>query len=143
MQFAFAFASSLEDAPLRVDLDLVSAAAGLSIAAYFVLRYLKVTSLTFTMLRPTSGGGAPIRITHDKRHDEVLRRIKSGWIARLRKLHLAVNLENGPKQEERKFKWLLDQGVISEAEHQEAIARISSQSNSGPIVREEAGSQLH
>jgi hypothetical protein len=95
------------------------------LAAYFVLRYLNVITLTFTLLRLTTGAGAPIRITHDQHHDEVLQRIKSGWIARLRKLHLAVNFENGPKQEERRFNWLLDQGVISEAEYQGAIARLS------------------
>ena len=72
-------------------LDLAWLAAGISGAAYIVLRYLNVFTLTFTILRSTSGGGTPIRITHDKFHDQVLERIKSGWIARMRRLHLAVN----------------------------------------------------
>jgi len=37
-----------------------------------------------------------------------------------------VNLENAPKQEARKFKWLLDEGAISEAEYQDAIASLSA-----------------
>ena len=105
-------------------LDFAVAAAAVSVAAYFVL--VNVITLTFTLLPAASGAGTPIRITHDKHLDEVLQRIKSGRIARLRKLHLAVNFENGPKQEERKFKWLLDEGVISEAEYQDAIARLSA-----------------
>jgi hypothetical protein len=112
-------------------LDFAWAAAGVSVAAYFVLRYLHVITLTFTLLRLT-GAGTPIRITHDKHHDEVLQRIKSGWIARLRKLNLAVNFENAPKQEERKFKWLLDHGVISEAEYQGAIDRLSAHPSDPP-----------
>ena len=67
-------------------LDFACAAAVVSVAAYFVV--LNVITLTFTRLRPTSGAGTLIRIIHDKRHDEVLQRIKSSWIARLRKLHL-------------------------------------------------------
>jgi hypothetical protein len=89
-------------------------------------------TLTFTLLRPTSGTGTLIRITHDKRHDEVLQRIKLGRIARLRKLHLAVNFENAPKQEERKFKWLLDHGVISDAEYQGAIALLLTHPSGPP-----------
>jgi hypothetical protein len=113
-------------------LDFALAAASVSVAAYFVLRYLNVMTLTFTLLRPTSGAGTPIRITHDKYYDEVMQRIKSGWIARLRKLHLAVNFENAPKQEERKFKWLLDHGVISDAEYQGAIALLSAHPSGPP-----------
>jgi hypothetical protein len=113
-------------------LDFACAAATATIAAYFLLRYLNVITLTFTLLRPTSGTGTLIRITHDTRHDEVLQRIKRGRIARLRKLHLAVDFENGPKQEERKFKCLLADGVISEAEYQDAIARLSSRSSGRP-----------
>ena len=111
-------------------LDFAVAAAAVSVAAYFVL--VNVITLTFTLLRAASGAGTPIRITHDKHLDEVLQRIKSGRIARLRKLHLAVNFENGPKQEGRKFKWLLDDGVISEAEYQDAIARLSAHSSGLP-----------
>lgn len=89
-------------------------------------------NLTFTLLQPTSGAGGPVRIIHDKRHDDILQRIKSGRTARLRELHLAVSFENAPKQEERKFKWLLDQGVISEAEYQFAIARLSARPSGLP-----------
>jgi hypothetical protein len=113
-------------------LDLAWAATGISVAAYVVLRYLNMITVTFTLLRPTGGAGAPIRIIHDKHHDEVLQRIKSGWIARLRKLHLAVNFENAPKQEERKFKWLVDHGAISEAEYQDAVASLSALRPSSP-----------
>jgi hypothetical protein len=113
-------------------LDFAWAAAGVSVAAYFVLRYLNVITLTFTLLRLTSGAGTPVRITHDKHCNDILQRIKSGWIARLRKLHLAVNFENPPKQEERKFKWLLDHEVISEAEYQGAIARLSAHASGLP-----------
>jgi hypothetical protein len=119
-------------------LDFAVAAAAVSVAAYFVL--VNVITLTFTLLRATSGAGTPIRITHDKHLDEVLQRIKSGRIARLRKLHLAVNFENGPKQEGRKFKWLLDDGVISEAEYQDAIARLSAHSSGLP---DDAGGAVH
>ena len=105
-------------------LDFAVAAAGISVAAYCLLRYLNVFTATFTILRPNSGAGAPIRITHDKCHDEILQRIKTGRVARLRKLHLAVNFENAPKQEARK--WLLDEGAISEAKYQDATARLSS-----------------
>lgn len=111
-------------------LDFAVAAAAVSVAAYFVL--VNVITLTFTLLRAASGAGTPIRITHDKHLDEVLQRIKLGRIARLRKLHLAVNFENGPKQEGRKFKWLLDDGVISEAEYQDVIARLSAHSSGLP-----------
>ena len=116
--------------PGRVDFALAAASA--AVVAYFVLVYRNVMTLTFTLLQPADGVGTPIRITHDKRYDELLQRIKSGRIARLRKLHLAVNLENAPKQEERKFKWLLDQGAISEAEYQGAIAQLSAHAASLP-----------
>jgi hypothetical protein len=43
-----------------------------------------------------------------------------------------VNFENAPKQEERKFKWLLDHGVISEAEYQGAIDRLSAHPSDPP-----------
>ena len=113
-------------------LDFATAAAVVSIAAYFALRYLNVMTVTFTLLRLSKGAGAPIRITHDTRYDDILKRIRSGWIARLRKLHLAVDFENAPKQEERKFKWLLEQGVISDAEYQGAIARLSARPSGLP-----------
>jgi hypothetical protein len=74
-------------------LDFAWAAASISVAIYCVLRYLNPFTVTFTLLRPTSGAGTPIRITHDKHYDDVLQRIKSGRIARLRKLHLAVDFE--------------------------------------------------
>lgn len=106
--------------------DLALAAASAAVAAYFALVYRSVMTLTFTLLQQADGAGTPIRITHDKRYDEILQRIKSGRIARLRKLHLAVNSENAPKQEARKFKWLLDEGAISEAEYQDAITRLSA-----------------
>jgi hypothetical protein len=118
-------------------LDFAWAAAGVSVAAYFVLRYLNVITLTFTLLRLTSGAGTPVRITHVKHYNDILQRIKSGWIARLRKLHLAVNFENPPKQEERKFKWLLDHEVISEAEYQGAIGRLSATLPACPTIREQ------
>jgi hypothetical protein len=121
-------------------LDFAWVAASVSVAAYFVLRYLNVLTVTFTLLRLTGGAGAPIRIAHDKHYDDILRRIKSGWIARQRKLHLAVNFENAPKQEERKFKWLLDQGVISDAEYQAAIARLSAHPSGLP---DDAGTPVH
>jgi hypothetical protein len=105
--------------------DFALAAASAAVVAYFLLVYRNIMTLTFTLLQPADGAGTPIRITHDKRYDEILQRIKSGRIARLRKLHLAVNFENAPKQEARKFKWLLDEGAISEAEYQDAIARLS------------------
>jgi hypothetical protein len=108
----------------RGRLDFACAAAAATIAAYLVVQ--KAITLTFTLLRPTNGTGTLIRITHDRHLDQVLQRIKSGRIARLRKLHLAANFENAPKQEARKFKWLLDEGAISEAEYQEAIARLST-----------------
>jgi hypothetical protein len=105
--------------------DFALAAASAAVVAYFLLVYRNIMTLTFTLLQPADGAGTPIRITHDERYDEILQRIKSGRIARLRKLHLAVNFENAPKQEARKFKWLLDEGAISEAEYQDAIARLS------------------
>jgi hypothetical protein len=111
-------------------LDFACAAAAISVAAYFVL--LNAITLTFTLLRLTSGEGTPLRIAHDKHYNDILQRVKSGWIARLRKLHLAVNFENPPKQEERKFKWLLDHEVISEAEYQGAIARLSAHASGLP-----------
>src|ERR1700722_2544651 len=40
-------------------LDFALAAAGVSVAAYFVLRYLNVITLTFTLLRLTSGQEHP------------------------------------------------------------------------------------
>ena len=107
-------------------LDFATAAAVVSIAAYFVLVYRNVMTLTFTLLQPAGGAGTPIRIAHDKRHDEILQRIKSGRIARLRKLHLAVNSDNAPKQEARKFRWLLDEGAISKAEYELAIAQLKA-----------------
>jgi hypothetical protein len=110
--------------PGRVDFAL--AAATTAVVAYFVLVYKNVMILTFTLLQPADGVGTPIRITHDKLYAEILQRITSGRIARLRKLHLAVNFENAPKQEERKFKRLLEQGVISDAECQDAIGRLSA-----------------
>jgi hypothetical protein len=122
--------------PGRLDFALV--AAGVTVAAYFGL--LNGITLTFTLLPPTSGAGGPVRIIHDKHHNDILQRIKSGWIARLRKLHLAVNFENAPKQEERKFKWLLDQGVISEAEYQAAVARLSAHP---PGLPDDAGTPVH
>jgi hypothetical protein len=111
-------------------LDFAVVAACVTVVAYFGL--LNVITLTFTLLQLAGGAGEPIRIIHDKRHDEILQRIKSGWIARQRKLHLAVNSENAPKQEGRKFKWLLDQGVISDAEYQAVIAQLSARPSGLP-----------
>lgn len=116
-------------------LDYATAAAVVSVAAYFAVRYLNVMTVTFTLLRLSNGAGAPLRITHDRRYDEILQRIKSGRIARLRKLHLAVNFENAPKQEGRKFRWLLEQGVISDAEYQGAIAQLSASGLSDEVSR--------
>lgn len=109
-----------------------------AVLAYFVLRYLKVVVVKFTILRPASGAGTPIRIIHDKKHDEVLQRIKSSWIARLRKLHLAVDFARDVKLEAQKFKWLLDHKVISDAEYQDAIARLSPPASSSATEGEPA-----
>jgi hypothetical protein len=114
--------------PGRVDFAM--AAATVAIAAYFVLVYRNVMTLTFTLLPPADAAGAAIRITHDKRYDDILQRIKSGRIARLRKLHLAVNFDNAPKQEARKFKRLLDEGAISEAEYELAISQLKADASS-------------
>jgi hypothetical protein len=107
-------------------LDYATAAAGVSVAVYVALRYLNIMTLTFTLLPLSDGAGKAIRITHDGRYDGIVQRIKSGRIARLRKLHLAVNVENAPRLEGRKFKWLLEQGVISDAEYQGAVVQLSA-----------------
>jgi hypothetical protein len=82
--------------PGRIDFAL--AAAGAVLLVYLVLVYGNVMTLTFTLLQPAEGMGAPIRIIHDKRYDEILQRITSSRNARLRKLDLAVNSENAPMQ---------------------------------------------
>jgi hypothetical protein len=97
----------------------------LSVLTCVVARCLNLITVKFTILQPASAGGMPIRIIHDEKHDEVLARIRSGWIARLRKLHLQIDVTNDAKTEARRFKWLLDHGVISDAEYQTAIARLS------------------
>jgi hypothetical protein len=78
--------------PGRLDFAVIAACA--TVAAY--IGVLNGITLTFTLLQLAGGAGEPIRIIHDERHSEILQRIKSGWIARQRKLHLAVNFENAP-----------------------------------------------
>ena len=79
-------------------LDFALAAAGAVLVVYLLLVFGNVMTLKFTLLQPSDGMGAPIRITHDKRYDEILQRIASGRNARLQKLDLAANFENARMQ---------------------------------------------
>ena len=112
----------------------------------FFLRYGNVVSVPFTIL-PVQGATTSdrIRVIQDKNLDRILERIKSGRIARLRKLHLAVNTVNNPTAEANKFRWLLDQGVIDDAEYRRAISQIEALvQNSAPTqIRPEPGRTLN
>jgi hypothetical protein len=62
--------------------DFALAAASAAVVAYFLLVYRNIMTLTFTLLQPADGAGTPIRITHDKRYDEILQLInRAGLLA--------------------------------------------------------------
>jgi len=103
--------------------------------AIWALRYSKIISVGFTIL-PVAGRGAVnrVRIIRDKNHDRILQRIKTARIARIRRLHLAVNPAAHPADEAKKFRWLWDHGIIDEAEYRAAMGQLAPEAD-----RREAG----
>jgi hypothetical protein len=105
-----------------------------------VMRYGKLISvpLTIILVRGTSVANR-IRIIQDKNHDRILERIRSGRIARLRKLHLAVDFDNDPAAEVKKFRRLLDQGIIDDTEYLRAIGQLEARMHSSAPVAQALG----
>jgi hypothetical protein len=106
------------------------------IAFLVVARTLKLFTVKFTILRPSGQSGNLVRVIHDRNHDRIVARIKAGWVARLRKLHLAINPANPRTGEMQKFRWLLDHGVIDTAEYKGAIADLSAATADGSSARD-------
>jgi hypothetical protein len=101
----------------------------LIVICVWVLRFSRLISVTFTMLSVSKSGAVNrIRIIKDKQHDRILERIKAARIARIRRLHLAVNPAANPAEEAKKFKWLLDRGIIDEAEYRTAMGQLAPDS---------------
>jgi hypothetical protein len=96
--------------------------------ALLVLQRLGAFSAKCTLLKmeppPPGAGKLAIRVIQDKHHDEIMAELKARWLARLRQLHLAVNPLKQPVQEQSKFAWLRDNGVITDAEYDRAIEEL-------------------
>jgi hypothetical protein len=111
--------------------------AALPIYLYFAfvvfVRSTKFTSVPFTILSVAGTGAANrIRIINDKDHDSIITRIKVGRVARLRKLCLPVNASNTTATEAKKYRWLVDNGIIDQTEYLHAIAQLEGATQMSP-----------
>lgn len=78
-----------------------------------------------------------IMVIFDKNHAAIVELLKARWRERLRKLHAPVNPANPQKAELAKFKWLKENGVISEAEYLAATSEIAAANDPADDARSE------
>ncbi len=92
-----------------------------------VVRFTNIFSVRITILGVKVGSRIEkLRIINDAKLDEIMKRIRAGWVARIRKLYATVRIGADPAQETQRFRWMLDQKVIDAAEFQRALTIIGS-----------------
>lgn len=84
-----------------------------------ILHY--VTKTKYTVL---SNGQRSIWIIQGKNHDAVLNEIQNRRKDQLKKCYGEINFENDPQIEINKFRWLAEEGVISERDAEVKISLI-------------------
>ena len=80
-----------------------------------------VATTRYTVLNTERGS---IYVILDKKHEEVLQELSSRRKAQLRNLYGAINLQNDPAVEMNKFRWLLQEGAISDEEFRSTLKEI-------------------
>ena len=95
---------------------------------------------TFTVLHSSKGRLFVIR--NDATHDQILDAIDSRRRSQRREWYAHVDLENAPARETAKFDWLKAEGVISDAEHADAVAAIDGHHH-GPAEPLPGSTRLH
>ncbi len=78
------------------------------------------SKVKYTVFRAERGN---IFVIQDKYHDQIIEELTNRKKSQLRKWYGDVNPENDLEKEIQKFKWLMDQGVISKKESEEKIAQ--------------------
>lgn len=69
-------------------------------------------------------GNRNVYIIQDDQHDEILDAIYKARTNYMKKEYGQVNVKNDPQKEVEKFKWLLNQKIISQSEFNETRAKI-------------------
>jgi hypothetical protein len=92
-----------------------------------IVRFTNIVSVRITLFAVKVGSRIEkLSIINDAKQDEIMKRLRAGWVARIRKLYAKVRIGADPAQETQCFRWMLDQKVIDEAEFQRALTIIGS-----------------
>jgi len=124
----FAFVAYLV---LNASAERAFATVPLFVYVAFVLgiRFSNFLSVHITVLTVKAGSAIQrLRIINDTKHDEVVERLRAGWVARIRRLYATVRLDADQAQEAQRFRWMLDRKVIDETEYKRALTLIASAS---------------
>jgi hypothetical protein len=94
------------------------------LTAFFLAEFFcKNVGKRYTIYQTSNKG--PIQIMHGKDYSLISKGLQERWVARLKKLHGAINYDTDIAKEELKFKWLKENEVISEQEYQEILLKLN------------------
>ena len=100
------------------------------------------------LVRPSTGftlipAKHEIRVIHDAQYQTIIDEITRRRHDLLRRKHAQVDPLNATGAESRKFRWLREEGVISEQEYTEAIARLAARTGDTPGAIHPEQKKLH
>lgn len=87
---------------------------------YAWYRYTRVKYTVF------NHGNGNVHVIQDKNHDQIVSELMARRKDQIRKMYGEIDLENDPAREIEKFKWLLEQGVLTKEEADQKIAQVES-----------------
>jgi hypothetical protein len=113
--------------------SLIPVIAWIAVFIFVAVNAINSTNLfatKCTMLKmvppPPGAGKLGIRIMQDENHAAILAELEKRWVARVRKLHGAIDFSNDTKKELAKFAWLKENFVITDDEYREAVDRLNA-----------------
>jgi hypothetical protein len=100
------------------------------------------------LLRPSAGftlipAKHEIRVIRDSQHQTIIDEIMKRRHDLLRRKHAAVDPLNATGAESRKFRWLREEGVISDQEYNDAVARLAARTGDAPNILHPEQKKLH
>lgn len=100
------------------------------------------------LLRPSTGftlipAKHEIRVIHDGQYQTIVDEITKRRHDLLRRKHIPIDPLNATGAESRKFRWLREEGVISEQEYTDAITRLAARTGDAPNVLHPEQKKLH
>ncbi len=107
-----------------------------------------VVYVTDRLVRPPAGftlipATHEIRVIHDKQYQTIIDEILKRRHDALRRKHAAIDPLNATGAESRKFRWLREEGVVTEQEYNDAITRLAARTGDAPNLSHPEQKKLH